>query len=458
MGTQKPLLVPWLIEQLNNQRYPGVSWLNSEKTLFRVPWKHASRQSINPRDFQIFEDWAIARHLYNPEIDPRTPSEWKRNFRSALNRKEGIEMVEDKSTDPEDPHKVYKISVNIDHLNNPAVEFIQAPLIPAENRRSQGMSSTFSQDETQENVPSPLDHSSFDNEEDSPIWYQTLSKLDLDSSTTPMTPLEPTVGTNEFVPYSGMAAEDTIGYGNPPSSSLELYSPIAMNSPLEQLITTPFETDFEVRTFYRGRQVLHQVIDKVNSRGLCFVPPGIRGNYLDLTDVSLPDPIILNDKLQAEYTLRLLKGVSPGVLLRIEGNQLWGMRRGTCHVYWSQSEIQEDGIQHGNLLKEKFVPIFNLQLFVSDLIGYMEGRNGCPNYNWWLCFGEEWPDSNCVWKKKLIMVQVIPKVLETLCELGKTHGASSLNDNEPDLRISDPLQQQQFLEQLRKWEGKMDTV
>uniref|UniRef100_A0A2D4G4W8 IRF tryptophan pentad repeat domain-containing protein n=1 Tax=Micrurus corallinus TaxID=54390 RepID=A0A2D4G4W8_MICCO len=324
MGTQKPLLVPWLIEQLNNERYPGVSWLNLEKTLFRVPWKHASRQSINPRDFKIFEDWAIARHLYNPEKDLRTPSEWKRNFRSALNRKDGIEMVDDKSTDPEDPHKVYKISINTDNLNNPAVE---DPLIPAENR-SQGMSSLFSQEETQENVLSPLNRSSFDNEEDSPMWCQTLSKLDLDSSTTPMTPLEPTEGANEF----GMAAENIIGYGNPPSSNLELYSPIAMNSPLEQLITTPF-----------------------------------------------------------------------------------------------------------------------------DLIGYMEGRNGCPNYNWWLCFGEEWPDSNCVWKKKLIMVQVIPKVLETLCELGKAHGASSLNDNEPDLRISDSLPHQ-LLEQLRKWEEKMDTV
>ncbi|KAG8140171.1 hypothetical protein E2320_002900 [Naja naja] len=446
MGTQKPLLVPWLIEQLNNQRYPGVSWLNSEKTLFRVPWKHASRQSINPRDFQIFEKTI-------PE-NARTPSEWKRNFRSALNRKDGIEMVEDKSTDPEDPHKVYKISVNIDNLNNPTVEVIHAPLIPAENRRSQGMSSSFSQ----ENVLSPLDCSSFDNEGDSPMWCQALSKLDLDSSTTSVTPLEPTVGTNEFVPYSGMAAENIIGYGSPPSSNLELYSPIAMNSPLEQLITTPFETAFEVRAFYRGRQVLHKVINKVNPRGLCFVPPGVRGNYLDLADVSLPDPTILNDKRQAEYTLRLLKGVSPGVVLRIEGNQLCGMRTGTCHVYWSQSEIPGDGIRHGNLLKEQFVPIFNLQHFISDLIGYMEGRNGCPNYNWWLCFGEEWPDSNCVWKKKLIMVQVIPKVLETLCELGKIHGASSLTNNEPDLRISDSLQHQQLLEQLRKWEEKMDTV
>uniref|UniRef100_A0A670ZNM2 Interferon regulatory factor-3 domain-containing protein n=1 Tax=Pseudonaja textilis TaxID=8673 RepID=A0A670ZNM2_PSETE len=55
----------------------------------------------------------------------------------------------------------------------------------------------------------------------------------------------------------------------------------------------------------------------------------------------------------------------------------------------------------------------------SDLIGYMEGRNGCPNYNWWLCFGEEWPDSNCVWKKKLIMVQVssCPKVRHMIIPL-----------------------------------------
>ncbi|XP_013927360.1 PREDICTED: interferon regulatory factor 3 [Thamnophis sirtalis] len=458
MGTQKPLIVPWLIEQLDNQRYPGVSWLNSEKTLFRIPWKHASRQSINPRDFQIFEDWAIARHLYKPETDPRTPSDWKRNFRAALNRKDGIEMVEDNSTDPEDPHKVYKINFNIANLNNPAVEVIPAPLIPAESRRSPGMSSSFSLDETQENVLSTLDcFASADAIEDYPMWFQTPSKLVPDDSTTPLTLLQQIEGTNEFAPHSGMAAENIIGCENPPSN-LELYQPIAMNAQLEQLTTTPFETDFEVRTFYRGRQVLHEVINKENNRGLCFVPPGVHGNYHDLADVSFPDPTILNDKLQAEYTCRLLKGVAPGVLLRIIGNQLCGMRKGVCHVYWSQSEIPGDRVEHGKLPKEQFVPIFNLQLFVSDLIGYIEGRKGCPNYTWWLCFGEEWPDSNCVWKKKLIIVQVIPKILETLCELGKSHGASSLNGNEPDLRISDSLEHQQLLQQLRKWEEKMDTV
>uniref|UniRef100_A0A670IUV6 Interferon regulatory factor 3 n=1 Tax=Podarcis muralis TaxID=64176 RepID=A0A670IUV6_PODMU len=91
----QPLIVPWLMEQLDARRYPGLSWLNPERTLFRVPWKHGSRQNI------------LGRH--RPGIDQRTPSEWKRNFRSALNRKEGIRMFQDNSTDSEDPHKVFEI-------------------------------------------------------------------------------------------------------------------------------------------------------------------------------------------------------------------------------------------------------------------------------------------------------------------------------------------------------------
>ncbi|XP_015742861.1 interferon regulatory factor 3 [Python bivittatus] len=464
MGAQKPLIVPWLVEQLDTQRYPGVSWLNAERTLFRVPWKHGSRQSISPEDFQIFEDWAIVRSLYNPGTDPRTPSEWKRNFRSALNRKDGIEMVKDNSTDSKDPHKVYKINHNIANLNGPAVgaasiEVSDAPLVPAESRRPWGISSSSSQDETLEDVLNSLDLSSPDKTlgEDCPGWFETLSpsKLDLAISTMPVTPLEQTGGTDEIVPYTGIGADNTICCGGPPSSNLELNPSIATILPLEQLMATQeFETDFEVRTFYRGRLVLSEVFR--NSRGLCFVPPGVSGNCPGLADVLLPDPAILSDQLQASFTRRLLKGVAPGVLLCIEGNQLCGMRKGTCHVFWSLSEMPGDGVLHGELLKEQFAPIFNLQLFVSELIGYIEGRNDSPNYTRWLCFGETWPDFNRSWKKKLIMVQIIPKVLETLCELGQIWGASSLKGNEPDLRISDSLQYHNFLEQLRKWEEKME--
>ncbi|XP_063158143.1 interferon regulatory factor 3 [Candoia aspera] len=494
MGTQKPLIVPWLIEQLDTQRYPGVSWLNPERTLFRVLWKHGSRRNVSPEDFQIFEDWAIVRNLYNPGKDPRTPSEWKRNFRSALNRKDGIEMVEDNSTASEDPHKVYKINLDIANLSGPvlgaaSVEASDAPLIPVESRKSSGVSSSSSQDETLDDLLSSLDLSNPD-KEDCPEWYKTLSpsQLELTITTVPRTLLEQPRGTNEFgklpgsrgnsyiicqsrhcrkkiiflniyifcsIFNSGIGAENAICCGGLPSSNLELDPPVVTIPPVLQLIAAhEFETDFEVRTFYRGRLVLSEVFR--NSQGLCFVPPGVSGNHPDLADVTLPDPTTLSDKLQASHTLRLLQGVAPGVLLCIKGNQLCGMRQGIYHVFWSQSEMPGDGVPHGLLLRKQFVPIFNLQQFVSELIGYIEGRNGSPNYTQWLSFGEKWPDSNRSWKKKLIMVQIIPKVLEHLYELSQIHGASSLKDNEPDLRISDPLQQHCFLEQLHKWEEKME--
>uniref|UniRef100_A0A670IWR9 Interferon regulatory factor 3 n=1 Tax=Podarcis muralis TaxID=64176 RepID=A0A670IWR9_PODMU len=168
------------------------------------------------------------------------------------------------------------------------------------------------------------------------------------------------------------------------------------------------ESDFEVRVYYRGRLVLADVFKNV--RGLRFVPPGSQGHYPDLADVVLPDPVCLNDSLQVTYTQRLLRGVAPGVVLRIEGITLCGMRQGHCHVSWSQSEMPEDETPHGALLKEQLGPIYSLQQFVQDLVGYMEGRQGSPKYTLWLCFGEDWPDTRRPWKKKLLMVEVSTSV------------------------------------------------
>lgn len=37
----------WLIEQIGSRRYPGLVWENDEKTIFRIPWKHAGKQDYN---------------------------------------------------------------------------------------------------------------------------------------------------------------------------------------------------------------------------------------------------------------------------------------------------------------------------------------------------------------------------------------------------------------------------
>ncbi|XP_074926646.1 interferon regulatory factor 3 [Chelonoidis abingdonii] len=109
MGTPKPLIVPWLRKKLDNGCYPGVRWLDQGRTQFRVPWKHGLRQDASTEDFQLFRDWAIDSGSYRPEHDAPAPSVWKRNFRSALNRKPGIQVLRDHSSDSADPHKVYEI-------------------------------------------------------------------------------------------------------------------------------------------------------------------------------------------------------------------------------------------------------------------------------------------------------------------------------------------------------------
>jgi interferon regulatory factor 3 len=52
--------------------------------------------------------WAEASGAYIPGKDKPDLPTWKRNFRSALNRKEGVRLAEDRSKDPHDPHKIYE--------------------------------------------------------------------------------------------------------------------------------------------------------------------------------------------------------------------------------------------------------------------------------------------------------------------------------------------------------------
>ncbi|XP_069079183.1 interferon regulatory factor 3-like [Pleurodeles waltl] len=122
----KELFGPWLIRQINNNSY-GLSWQNPEKTIFCIPWKHLARKDITGQDYELFKAWAIHGGKYSERPEDR--STWKTNFRCALNSvsvkekkiscktQDGATMkdkklfteVEDRSSDPHNPHKVYRL-------------------------------------------------------------------------------------------------------------------------------------------------------------------------------------------------------------------------------------------------------------------------------------------------------------------------------------------------------------
>lgn len=46
-GSGNGKLRQWLIEQVDTGKYPGLVWENDEKSIFRIPWKHAGKQDYN---------------------------------------------------------------------------------------------------------------------------------------------------------------------------------------------------------------------------------------------------------------------------------------------------------------------------------------------------------------------------------------------------------------------------
>lgn len=49
-------LRPWLVNQINEGNIKGLVWMNAEKNMFKIPWKHAGKQDYDPEeDSKIFK-------------------------------------------------------------------------------------------------------------------------------------------------------------------------------------------------------------------------------------------------------------------------------------------------------------------------------------------------------------------------------------------------------------------
>lgn len=95
----------WLVRMINTPgRFPGLEWLDQEKTVFKVPWIHAKKRGYNrERDAALFKAWAIHSGKYRDESDPTV---WKINFRCAINGLKDIVELKDLQTED---CRVYKV-------------------------------------------------------------------------------------------------------------------------------------------------------------------------------------------------------------------------------------------------------------------------------------------------------------------------------------------------------------
>ncbi|XP_051004461.1 interferon regulatory factor 3 [Acomys russatus] len=392
MGTQKPRILPWLVSQLDLGQLKGVAWLDESRTKFRIPWKHGLRQDAQMADFGIFQAWAEASGAYTPGKDKPDLSTWKRNFRSALNRKEVLRLADDRSKDPFDPHKVYEFVT-------PGVsrDFVHLDTSPDTNGKS-------SPSDPQEDLLELLDDMALGPEGSSglavaPDYPQLLPSPNLDS----------------------------------------FLNPEPQENPLRQLLAEE-QWEFEVTAFYRGRQVFQQTL--FCPGGLRLVGTAAETRTLPGQPVTLPDPQgFLTDRLARKYVRHVLKGLGEGLTLWRAGQCLWAQRLGHSHFFWALGEelLPDSGRgPDGEVPKDKEGSVFDLRPFVADLIAFMEGSGQSPRYTLWFCVGESWPQDQ-PWVKRLVMVKVVPTCLKELLDMAREGGASSLQTVDLHISNSQPI-------------------
>ncbi|XP_054628653.1 interferon regulatory factor 10 isoform X2 [Dunckerocampus dactyliophorus] len=107
----KKHLKEWLLAQVESGAFEGLRWEDEEKTMFRIPWKHAAKKDYKETDdAALFKAWALHKGKHREGKDRANPTVWKTRLRCALNKSTDFQMVPELSQlDISEPYKVYRI-------------------------------------------------------------------------------------------------------------------------------------------------------------------------------------------------------------------------------------------------------------------------------------------------------------------------------------------------------------
>ncbi|XP_010899164.2 interferon regulatory factor 1b [Esox lucius] len=98
MPVSRMRLRPWLEDKIESHTISGLVWVDKDKKIFSIPWKHAARHGWDlNKDACLFKQWALHTGKFIQGETAPDPKTWKANFRCAMNSLPDIEEVKDKS-------------------------------------------------------------------------------------------------------------------------------------------------------------------------------------------------------------------------------------------------------------------------------------------------------------------------------------------------------------------------
>ncbi|XP_043351734.1 interferon regulatory factor 4-like isoform X2 [Dermochelys coriacea] len=379
-------LKEWLIAQIDSGRYPGLRWENREKTIFRIPWKHAAKQDYRQQqDAALFKAWAVYKGKYQ-EGTKADPSTWKTRLRCALNKSTDFQEVPERSQlDISEPYKVYQI------LSDGARD---------------------SEKEGSLESPSPEEQ----------------------EASQPPAPGDPEMGVNCGPDKTSMSSgleED----GKKDLMETCQTSPVPLVS---HLPSHPADWDcwLHVRLYYcnvlvkefttrtaEGCRITYRLVPADNER--LYGPSSME-------QIQFPSPRLLTgDSRMAGVTgilERLLPHLDRGVLLWVAPEGVFMKRQCQGRVYWNGPMAPHNN-RPNKLEREKTYKLLDTQQFLQQLRSYLSRGEPTPQYQIHLCFGEEYPPTPSQNFQKLIMAHVEPVFARELFLHAQRMGPLSQRDS-----------------------------
>ncbi|XP_064838322.1 interferon regulatory factor 1-like isoform X2 [Oncorhynchus masou masou] len=98
MPVSRMRMRPWLEDKIETNSISGLVWVDKDKKIFSIPWKHAARHGWDlNKDACLFKQWAMHTGKFIQGETTPDPKTWKANFRCAMNSLPDIKEVKDKS-------------------------------------------------------------------------------------------------------------------------------------------------------------------------------------------------------------------------------------------------------------------------------------------------------------------------------------------------------------------------
>ncbi|CAH2324103.1 interferon regulatory factor 8 [Pelobates cultripes] len=371
----------WLIEQIDSGYYSGLVWENDEKSLFRIPWKHAGKQDYNQEvDASIFKAWAVFKGKFK-EGDKAEPATWKTRLRCALNKSPDFEEVTERSQlDISEPYKVYRIVPEEEQKGKPGCANLN-------DATDMECSSTEMETSTDE--------------------YLTIIKR---SPSPAKDTCQKQTGQDWWIyPHNtGVSAMD--GY--------PAYDPISHG--FSQMI---------IQFFYSGKLVSHITTTRPEGCRISLsqhLPGGEKVYDMEnLENIRFPSAEYIASERQKQITRKLFGHLDRGVLLYSNKEGVFIKRLCQGRVFWSGNCMPYKD-RPNKLDRDEIVKIFDTNMYIRELQHcYSQGR--IPESRITLCFGEEFPDATPL-QLKLIIVQIEQLGVRQLTEEAvKSYSSASLH-------------------------------